>query len=148
MATTCTSETSADFQWTARRYIPQDTTLCKISWPAKRLSVSTRMELVIKYLLRLNWVIIMALQPFVGPWPLFQFLDPIHSLQDSYGRGSARRKASTYIQNNTNTEWTHTIQTSMPRVGFQPTIPAFERAKTVHASTARPLWWQTELYFI
>jgi hypothetical protein len=23
--------------------------------------------------------IIMALQPFVGPWPLFQFLDPIHS---------------------------------------------------------------------
>jgi hypothetical protein len=21
----------------------------------------------------------MALQPFVGPWPLFQFLDPIHS---------------------------------------------------------------------
>jgi hypothetical protein len=25
-------------------------------------------------------------------------------------------------------------QTSMPRVGFEPTIPAFERAKTVHAS--------------
>jgi hypothetical protein len=24
-------------------------------------------------------------------------------------------------------------QTSMPRVGFEPTIPAFERAKTVHA---------------
>jgi hypothetical protein len=24
-------------------------------------------------------------------------------------------------------------QTSMPRVGFKPTIPAFERAKTVHA---------------
>jgi hypothetical protein len=23
-------------------------------------------------------IIIMALQPFVGPWPLFQFLDPIH----------------------------------------------------------------------
>jgi hypothetical protein len=22
----------------------------------------------------------MALQPFVGPWPLFQFLNPIHSL--------------------------------------------------------------------
>jgi hypothetical protein len=24
-------------------------------------------------------------------------------------------------------------QTAMPRVGFEPTIPAFERAKTVHA---------------
>jgi hypothetical protein len=24
-------------------------------------------------------IIIMHLQPFVGPWPLFQFLDPIHS---------------------------------------------------------------------
>jgi hypothetical protein len=23
--------------------------------------------------------IIMALQPFIGPWPLFQVLDPIHS---------------------------------------------------------------------
>jgi hypothetical protein len=47
--------------------------------------------------------IIMALQPF-GPWPLFQFLNPIHSLQDSFDGGSARRKASTYTQNNTNTE--------------------------------------------
>jgi hypothetical protein len=24
-------------------------------------------------------IIIMAVQPFVGPWPLFRFLDPIHS---------------------------------------------------------------------
>jgi hypothetical protein len=29
-------------------------------------------------------------------------------------------------------------QTSMPRVGFEPTIPVIERAKTVHA-VARPL---------
>jgi hypothetical protein len=27
----------------------------------------------------------------------------------------------------------HTYQTSMPRAGFEPTIPASERAKTVHA---------------
>jgi hypothetical protein len=26
------------------------------------------------------------------------------------------------------------IQTSMPQVGFEPTNPVFERAKTVHAS--------------
>jgi hypothetical protein len=41
----------------------------------------------------------MALQPFVGPWKLFQFLDPIHSRYDSLDRGSASCKASTYTQN-------------------------------------------------
>jgi hypothetical protein len=49
-------------------------------------------------------IIIMALQPYVGHWPLFQFLDPIHSRQDSFDGGSAHRKASTYTQDNTNTE--------------------------------------------
>jgi hypothetical protein len=34
-------------------------------------------------------------------------------------------------QDNTNTERT---QTSMPPVGFEPTIPVFEMAKTFHAS--------------
>jgi hypothetical protein len=48
-------------------------------------------------------IIIMVLQPF-GPWPLFQVLDPIHSRYDSLGGGSARLKASTYTQSNTNTE--------------------------------------------
>jgi hypothetical protein len=47
---------------------------------------------------------IMALQPFVGPWQLFQFLDPMYSSYDSLNGGSGRRKASTYTQNNTNTE--------------------------------------------
>jgi hypothetical protein len=32
----------------------------------------------------------------------------------------------------TKTQNNHT-QTSMPRVGFEPTIPVFERAKTIHA---------------
>jgi hypothetical protein len=31
-------------------------------------------------------------------------------------------------------------QTSMPLVGIQPTIPAFERTETCHILTARPLW--------
>jgi hypothetical protein len=39
---------------------------------------------------------------------------------------SDRRKAATYTQNNTNTE--------ISRVGFEPTIPVFERAKTVKVS--------------
>jgi hypothetical protein len=42
-------------------------------------------------------IIIMALQHYVGPWPLFQFLDPIHSRWDSLDGGSARRKNNTDI---------------------------------------------------
>jgi hypothetical protein len=29
-------------------------------------------------------IIITALQPFVGPWPLFQFLDPIHNRSSNW----------------------------------------------------------------
>jgi hypothetical protein len=45
----------------------------------------------------------MALQPF-GPWLIFQFLEHIHSWQDSSDGGSANRKAATNTQNNINTE--------------------------------------------
>jgi hypothetical protein len=67
----------------------------------------------------------MALQPFVGPWPLFRFL-----ILYTVGR----------------TPWTRdqlvarplpkrrTTQTQIPWVGFEPTTPVFERVKTVHAS--------------
>jgi hypothetical protein len=41
----------------------------------------------------------MSLQPFVGPWQHFQFLNPIHSQYDSLDGGSARRKAAVYTQN-------------------------------------------------
>jgi uncharacterized protein YraI len=70
----------------------------------------------------------MAPQPFVGPCPLFQFLDLIHSRYGSLDGGSARRKAYTYTQNNTNAESRHKIQTSMPCVGFESTIPALDQA--------------------
>jgi hypothetical protein len=52
-------------------------------------------------------IIIMALQLFVGPWPLFQFLDPVHSRYDPLDGGSPPRKASTYTQNNTNRKNAH-----------------------------------------
>jgi hypothetical protein len=42
----------------------------------------------------------MALQLFVGPWQLFQFLK-LYTSVGLLGRGLARRKASTYIQKNT-----------------------------------------------
>jgi hypothetical protein len=53
-------------------------------------------------------------------------------LGNSFDWRSARRKAATYTQDNTNTEQTHT-QTSMHWVEFEPTVPTFERAKTVHS---------------
>jgi hypothetical protein len=46
----------------------------------------------------------MALQLYVEPQQLFQFLDFLHSRQDSLDRGSACRKAATYTQDSTNTE--------------------------------------------
>jgi hypothetical protein len=70
-----------------------------------------------------------ALQPFAGPWPLLQFRNlfytdaKTHRTSESQGRylHTGQRK--------------HRInaQTSMPRVGFEPTSPASERAKTVYA---------------
>jgi hypothetical protein len=74
-----------------------------------------------------------ALQPFVGPWPIFQCL----YIQYIVGRTpwtwnrpvarplSTRRRTQT--QNNR-------TQTSKLRVGFEPTTPVFEQAKTVHVS--------------
>jgi hypothetical protein len=52
--------------------------------------------------LRANFIFIslsMALQPFVGPWPLFQFLDLFTQSVGLLGRGLARRKADTCTQN-------------------------------------------------
>jgi hypothetical protein len=46
-------------------------------------------------------IVTMTLQAFIGPRPLFQFLDSIHNRHDSLDGGSAHRKASAYTQNNT-----------------------------------------------
>jgi hypothetical protein len=74
----------------------------------------------------------MALQPFVGPWPLFQLLDL------SYTAGRTPWTADQPVARPLPTHGTaqtqnKRTQTSMPQVGFEPTIPMFERAKTVHA---------------
>jgi hypothetical protein len=67
-----------------------------------------------------------------GPWPLFQFLN-LHTVgrtpwtgNQSVTRPPLPTYRTTQIQNKR-------IQTSMPWVGFEPIIPVFERAKTVHA---------------
>jgi hypothetical protein len=66
-----------------------------------------------------------------GPWPLFQFLNvytvgrtlwavdqPVAKLLPTHRTTQTQNKRR---------------QTSIPSVGFEPTIPVFERAKTVHA---------------
>jgi hypothetical protein len=40
----------------------------------------------------------------VGPWPLLQFRNPFAQMVGLLSGGSARRKVTTYTQDNTNTE--------------------------------------------
>jgi hypothetical protein len=68
----------------------------------------------------------MALQPFVGPWPLFQFLDLFTQSVGLLGRGISPSQGR-YLHTGQNKR----TQTSMHQVEFEPTIPVFERAKTV-----------------
>jgi hypothetical protein len=69
-----------------------------------------------------------------GPWPLFQFLNlyTIGMIPRTWDMPVAR-PLPPHRTTQTQNKHTHT-QTSMPWVGFEPTIPVFERAKTVHAS--------------
>jgi hypothetical protein len=60
------------------------------------------------------------------PWPLFQFLDPIHSRQDSLDGESARRTHTEKHRVNAHNTDIHTLS------GVRAHDP-FERAKTVHA---------------
>jgi hypothetical protein len=71
-----------------------------------------------------------ALQPFVGPWPLFQFLlYTIGRTPWTEGKPVARplhTHRTTQMKNKR-------TQISMPWTGFETTIPVFEREKTVYA---------------
>jgi hypothetical protein len=73
-----------------------------------------------------------ALEPIVGPWSLFQFLDLLRSLSDFSDGGSVRNMAATCTHRTARTQ-NKRIQSSMPEVGFEPTISMFEQVKTVHA---------------
>jgi hypothetical protein len=63
--------------------------------------------------------------------------------------GSARRKAAAYIHRKAQAQ-NKCTETSMTWVRFEPTIPAFERAKTVHALDRTAIvigWsWSINLY--
>jgi hypothetical protein len=67
----------------------------------------------------------MALDPSVGPWPLSRLLNLYTVGSIPWTGRSARRKASTHTQNKS-------TPASMPLVGYEPTIPVFERVNTIH----------------
>jgi hypothetical protein len=71
----------------------------------------------------------MALQPFVGPWPIFSFL-----IFYTVGRTpwTGDQPAAKPLPEHTAEIQNKHTQTSMSQVGFESTIPVFERAKTVH----------------
>jgi hypothetical protein len=73
---------------------------------------------------------IMALQPFVRPFTLFHFLN-LYTVGMTPWTGD-QPVAGLYLYRTIQTQHKRT-QTSMLRLGFEPTIPVFERAKTVHA---------------
>jgi hypothetical protein len=64
----------------------------------------------------------MALQPFVGPWPFF-------SLVILYTVGRTPSVGDQLVARPVPIHWT-----PMPCMTFEPSTPAFERAKRVHAS--------------
>jgi hypothetical protein len=62
----------------------------------------------------------------------FSFVIFLHSGRTPWkGDQPVARPLPTHRTTQTQNKRTHT-QTSMPRVGFEPTIPASEREKTVH----------------
>jgi hypothetical protein len=73
----------------------------------------------------------MALQPFFGPWPLFQFFDlftqSVGLLEQRITPWQGRYLHTGQHKQNKRT------QTSLPQVGFELTNPVFEWAKTVYA---------------
>jgi hypothetical protein len=76
----------------------------------------------------------MALPDHSGPWPLIQFRNHFSQMVGHLGRVISLSQCL-YLNTGRHKHRinTYTHQTAMPKVGFEPTIPASEQAKTVHA---------------
>jgi hypothetical protein len=80
-------------------------------------------------------IIIVVLQPFVGSWLIFQFLDPIHKSVGLLGRGTSPLQ-DLYLHTEQYKLRIHTIQTSIPWVGFEP--PDLSVRESEDGSCLRP----------
>jgi hypothetical protein len=98
---------------------------CAETWHSRQQTISVYLSIYLSICLS------MVLQSCAGPWPIFSFIMDTQSV-GLLARGSARHKSTTYTAQHKHNK---RIETSMPKVGFEPTIPAFERAKTVRAAT-------------
>jgi hypothetical protein len=107
-----------------------------MKWPIlkrERQSIYLSIYLIsLSLSLYLSVCLSVALQPFVAPWPLFQFLDLFTQSVGLLGWGFSPLQGR-YLHTEQHKQNKGT-ETSMPWVGFELTIPAFERVKTVHAS--------------
>jgi hypothetical protein len=73
------------------------------------------------------------------PWPLIQFLNNFTQTVGLLGRVISLSQGlylNTGHHKHRINAYTH--QTSTPSVGFEPTIPSYERGKAVHALDKRP----------
>jgi hypothetical protein len=75
----------------------------------------------------------MVVQPFVGPWFLLQFRNLFYTDGRTPWTSDQPVARPLPAHRTTQSQKKSHTQTSMPRVGFEPMIPVFERVKTVHA---------------
>jgi hypothetical protein len=96
-----------------------------ILWPVHQFGhVHTRTS----YFLQIIIIIIMALQPFIDPWPLSRFL-----ILYTVVRTPWISLLPGLLQHTCQHKYRINAQSSIPRVGFEPTTRMFEGAKTVYA---------------
>jgi hypothetical protein len=74
-----------------------------------------------------------AVRPFVGPGLFFNFLIFFTQTVGLLGRVVSPSQGR-YLHTKATQTQNKRTQTTMPRVGFEPTIPSPERTKTVYAS--------------
>jgi hypothetical protein len=83
-----------------------------------------------------NNILVFFFTGSTAPWALasaFQFHDHFKDCRTSWMSDQlVARPLPKHRTTQTQNKHIHTQQTSMPCVGFEPTIPASERAKTVH----------------
>jgi hypothetical protein len=73
----------------------------------------------------------MALQPYLGPWPPFYFLN-LYTV-GLLGRGISPSQGR-YLHTEQHKHRSKADMHPCLELGFEPMIPVFERANTVHAS--------------
>jgi hypothetical protein len=107
-----------------------------------RVLISDR---ITKFYLSICMSVYLWLYSPCGPWPIFQFLNPYTVGRTPWtGDQPVARPLPIHrtTQQHKQNKRTHT---SMPRVGFEPMIPVFERAETVHALDREPTVIGTKL---